>query len=77
MTDLNKRVARRTFATKRERSKTRRIIVSLEPGDVLGFRLERTRMTYHVSVEGAYDWAAQCYADAIRRERKMKKKKGK
>ena len=43
MTDPNKLVSRRTHSTKRERSKTRRIVVGLEPGDVLGFRRREAR----------------------------------
>ena len=53
MTDLTKRVKRRTNATYRGR----RIVVSLMPGDVLGFREERTRREYLLSVSGAYTYA--------------------
>ena len=44
MTDLHKTIRRRSreqFAHYRKR-----IVISLEPGDVIGMRLERTRTTY-------------------------------
>lgn len=71
MTDLNKRVSRRTraaFAHYR-----RRIIVSLEPGDVLGMRLERTRTTFLAPMADIYRVMAGWHAEAKRRE----KRKGK
>lgn len=49
MTDLNKRIARRTIKTVFEKGH-RRVVVTLEPGDMLGLRLERTRETYYVSL---------------------------
>jgi hypothetical protein len=60
MTDLTRPVARRTrtaFAHYR-----RRIVVSLEPGDTLAMRLERTRTTYRASLARVFrqlaDWHA-------------------
>ena len=53
MTDLHKRVSRRTLAPHRGR----RIVVSLEPGDTLGLRLERCRRTEYVSIAAIYDYA--------------------
>ena len=61
MTDLHKTIRRRSreqFAHYR-----RRIVVSLEPGDVIGMRLERTRTTYRAPLASVFrtlaDWHAQ------------------
>ena len=55
MTDLTKRVKRRSISFHRGR----RIVVSLYPGDVLGFREERTRKEFILSIEGAYVYAVK------------------
>ena len=55
MTELRKRVSRRTLGAHRGR----RIVVSLHPGDVLGFREERTRREYLLSIAGAYTYAVR------------------
>lgn len=54
MTDLTKRVKRRTIGRLRS---GRRIVVSFHPGDVIGFREERTRKEYVLSISGAYTYA--------------------
>jgi len=71
MTDLTKRVKRRTIGMHRGR----RIVVSLHPGDVLGFREERTRTEFLLSVEGAYTYAVKLEV-ARRRAEKAAKRKG-
>lgn len=66
MTELGKPVRRRTrlpFAHYR-----RRIVVILEPGDVLAMRLERTRTAYRAPI-------ASVYLNALRRERLLVRKK--
>ena len=70
MTDLTKRVKRRTFAQYRGR----RIVVSLLPGDVLGFREERTRREYLLSVSGAYTYAVMLETERRKREKAAKRK---
>ena len=55
MTDLHKRIARRTLAPHRGR----RIVVGLEPGDVLTLRLERCRQTEYLSLYALYDYAVK------------------
>ncbi len=74
MTDLARPVRRRcrdTFAHYRKR-----IVVSLEPGDVLAMRLERTRTTYRATVAAVFrtlaDWHAQAEARRKREERKTR-----
>ena len=75
MTDLAKPVRRRCreqFAHYRKR-----IVVSLEPGDVLAMRLERTRTTYRATLAAVFrtlaDWHARAEARRKREERKAKR----
>lgn len=70
MTDLKKRVRRRTLSSIRGR----RIVVSLLPGDVLSFREERTRAEYLLSISGAYTYAVMLEVERRRRERAERRK---
>jgi hypothetical protein len=70
MTDLTKRVARRCQVPHRGR----RIVVSLEPGDTLGFRLERTRTTEYVSIAAIYDFAVKARVLSERAAKRKSKK---
>jgi hypothetical protein len=55
MTSTDKAVSRRTvMATLFERGH-RRIIVSILPGDVIGFRLERMKRTYYAPIAALAD----------------------
>ena len=56
MTPLRKTVSRRTTGSVRG---GRRLVVSLHPGDVLGFRPERTRTEFTMSIEGAFYYAVR------------------
>lgn len=67
MTDLKKPVRRRTIGLHRGR----RIMVSLEPGDVLGLRMERCRQTEYVCLAAIYDYAVKA---RVLSERAAKKK---
>ena len=69
MTDLTKRVKRRTIHPHRGR----RIVVSLLPGDVLGFREERTRREYLLSIAGAYEYAVRLEVERRRAEKRNRK----
>jgi hypothetical protein len=71
MTDLRRRVKRRTIGSHRGR----RIVVSLHPGDVIGFREERTRREYLLSIEGAYVYAVKL--EVLKRMAEKRKGKGK
>ena len=51
----------------------RRIVVTLHPGDVLGFREERTRKEFLLSVGGAYDYAVLLEVARRRAEKKAKR----
>ena len=70
MTDLTKRLARRTIGKHRGRQ----IVVSLHPGDVLGFREERTRKEFLISIEGAYTYAVKLEVLRRRAEKAAKRK---
>jgi UDP-3-O-acyl-N-acetylglucosamine deacetylase len=67
MTDLKKPVRRRTIGLHRGR----RIMVSLEPGDVLCLRQERCRQVEYLSIPALYDYAVKARVIA---ERAAKKK---
>lgn len=70
MTPLTKRVRRRTMAPHRGR----RIVVALMPGDVLGFREERTRREYLLSIAGAFDYAVRLEVERRRMEKRKLRK---
>jgi len=60
-TDLKRPVVRRTT-----RPDTRRkLIVSLEPGDILSIREERCRTTYSEPLSAVFAWMARREADRI------------
>jgi hypothetical protein len=72
MTELHKPVRRRTrlpFAHYR-----RRIVVILEPGDVLAMRLERTRTLYRAPIASIYRLLVEWHVNAIRREKQKARK---
>jgi hypothetical protein len=72
MTDLEKTVRRRTrfpFAHYR-----RRIIVILEPGDVLAMRLERARTPYRAPISAIYRQLVEWHVLATRRENQKARK---
>jgi hypothetical protein len=72
MTDLARPVRRRCrdqFAHYRKR-----IVVALEPGDILAMRLERTRTTFRAPLSAGYRTLAEWHARAeIRRKREERK----
>jgi hypothetical protein len=72
MTELERSVRRRTrspFAHYRKR-----IVVILEPGDIIAMRLERTRTTYRAPLSAVFRQLADWHADA---ELRRKREKGK
>jgi hypothetical protein len=75
MTDLHKTIRRRSRAAFAHYRK--RIVVSLEPGDVIGMRLERTRTTYRAPLAAVFrtlaDWHARAEARRKREERKARR----
>ena len=73
MTDLRKPVKRRTVAPHRGR----RIVVSLLPGDVLGFREERTRREYLLTIAGGFEYAVRLEVERRRRDKAQARKQRK
>ena len=71
MTPLNKSLSRRTVGQHRGR----RFVVILEPGDVIGFRPERTRKVFYTTLAACFDMAVR---QAVIADKLAKKKaKGK
>ena len=62
MTDLLKQLKRRSTGTHRGR----RIVVILAPGDVIGFRAERTRRVFWTSLAACFDMAVRSEVLAVR-----------
>ena len=71
MTELNKTLARRTRSPLYNR---KRIVVQLEPGDLIAMRLERSRTYYRARLEDVFRQMAQWHAAAARKERKNRRK---
>ena len=57
MTPLKKAVTRRSEERMRDRSKFRRIIVTLHPAGFIGLRLEKCRHEETLSIRAAYETA--------------------
>lgn len=68
-TMLNKTVKRKTFGSHRGR----RFIVTLEPGDIIGFRAERTRKTFYTTLAACYDMAVRQFVVAEKAAKKKRK----
>lgn len=76
MTDLIKPIKRVTRSERFSRGKHRRLIVSLEPGDVIGVRLQGTRQTYRLSIEAVYERAILAHVSRVEKRTKELKKTG-
>lgn len=76
MTDLLKAVKRVTRGERYSRGKHRRLVVSLEPGDVIGVRLQGTRQTYRLSIEAVYERAIVAHVNRVERRTNELKKAG-
>ena len=61
MTDLTKPVSRRTV---RGLGSHRRIVATLEPGDILAMRTERSRTVYRASLSAIFTQLATWHANA-------------
>lgn len=70
MTDLNRRVARLTTARRHEKSKTRAVVLSLEPPASIGVRLAGTRQTFRLEAESVYELAVRSHTQRIERRAK-------
>lgn len=72
MTELRKPVRRRT-ATPYDHG-GQRIVVSLEPGDVIGLRFERTRKTFRAPIKRLMQQVIQWNVDAERAAKRAARK---
>ena len=70
MTPLSKSLSRRTIGMHRGR----RFVVILEPGDVIGFRPERTRKTFYTTLAACFDMAVRQQVLADRAAKRKGKK---
>lgn len=75
MTPLTKTVRRRSEEYFRDRSKMRRIIVSIHPGGFIGLRLEKCRKEETLSISAAYRMAVSARVSFERMEKAKKKSK--
>ena len=74
MTDLHKRVVRISAARRHEKSRTRAVILSLEPPASVGVRLQGTRQTYRLDGECIYELAVRHHEAQIeKRTRRIAK----
>lgn len=73
MTNTTSPVTRRSIGTVFDRG-NRRVIVTVGPGDVVSFRLERQRQTYTAAIQALFEVAARWTVDGERRafERRVK-----
>lgn len=69
-TELRKAVSRRTAAPHRGR----RVVVTIAPGDVIGFREERTRKTYWITLGACFDMAVKLEVARLKAEKKKGRK---
>lgn len=67
MTPLTKPITRRTVVA---RDAGRRVVVILEPGDLIGFRLERQRKVFRLPLIACYHMAVKAETLAKRKARK-------
>lgn len=80
-TEINRPVRRRTqrsynvlFVNPR---KARKIVVEIQPGDVLEFREHGRKMRWHLSIDDAFKYAVRRQAAAEVAEKRKKKRKNK
>jgi hypothetical protein len=69
MTPLKRAVRRRSEELMRDRSKYRRIVVTLYPAGFIGLRLEKCRREETLSIRGTYEAAVQTRVMRERAER--------
>lgn len=69
-TELKRAVVRRTTAPHRGR----RVVVTIAPGDIIGFREERTRKTYWIPLGACFDMAVKIEVARTKAESQAKKR---
>lgn len=74
MTDLYRPLKRRTSSTVRDEGKTRRLVVTLYPGGVIGLRPEKTRREELIPVDAVWSQAVKMRLAKERVERKARRR---
>jgi hypothetical protein len=74
MTPLTRKVVRRSSETYRDRSRMRRIVITLYPTGVIGLRLEKTRQEETLSLAAAYEMAVRSGVAFERAQRSKKRR---
>lgn len=74
MTDLRKAVSRRTASAYDHRGK--RVVVILEPGDVIGFRFERSSKVFRAPIKRLMQQTIVWNVDAERAAKRAARKAG-
>ena len=72
MTDLHKEIRRRTLDPYDHQG--RRVVISLLPGDVIGFRWERTRRTFTAPVNSLMRQVIKWTVETERAEKRKARK---
>ena len=70
MTDLQKKVVRKSAGRVFSAGQNRRILIVLIPGATIGLRLEGTRQTYTIDAEVAYTIAVEQHLRAVEKRAK-------
>lgn len=68
-TMIRQRVFRETHGTVFSQGKARAVVVSIEPPNLVGFRLKGTRRTYYLTTDGLFLQALRVHVEAEKRER--------
>lgn len=71
MTELTKSIVRLTRATRHEKSKRRKIILSMEPQASVGVRLQGTRQTFRIDAEVLYEIAVKRFEVEVEKRAKQ------
>jgi hypothetical protein len=73
MTPTTKPVRRMTTGTTWTRGRSRRLAVTIGPGDIITIRAEKLRLGYQLPIETAFRYAARVYAWTKAQERRTRK----
>lgn len=74
MTPLNESITRRSEATIRDGGRSRRIVITLYPSNVIGLRPEKTRREELITVEAAWSIAIKWRVAKELQEKKAARK---
>jgi hypothetical protein len=73
VTPLTRKITRRSAVAYRDRSRLRRIVITLYPAGMIGLRLEKTRREETLPLPLAYEMAVRARVAFERRARTKKK----